>query len=79
MTKITDRFIKLHVITSSPENEVRELYQRVDEIHCFAPAAPEYARIGAASTIDVIGNRYIMVTESTSEIYEALSKIDLLP
>ena len=78
-TKITDYLIKVHTVTSTPGNEVREMYIKADHIYGFAVAAPEYARIGGAATLDVPGDRYIVVTESVDDIYNALSKIDLLP
>ena len=78
-SKVTDRFIKIHVVSSAPGNDVREMYQRVDGIMGFSAAAPEYAKIGGASTVDVPGDRFLVVTESVDDIYNALSKIDLLP
>ncbi len=78
-TKITDRFIKIHAVTNTPGNEVRDVYQLVDTINGFSVAPPEYAKIGAASVVDLHGDRFIYVTENIDEIYNILSTIGSLP
>ncbi len=78
-TKTATRFIKIHIITIKPGNEVHEYYQRVDVITGFGEVPAEYATIGACAAVDLPGGDRCYVKESIDEIYNLLSQVDLLP
>jgi hypothetical protein len=78
-TKVTSRYIKIHIVSSSPGNEVHEYYQRVDMVVGFGEVAPQYAGIGACACVDLPGDARCYVKESVEDIYSMLNQIDLLP
>ena len=69
------QFIQVHCVMNSPGHEVKILSIRADIITSFGPCADDYIKIGATSFIDANGTYY--VTESSDEIQELLSKIEI--
>jgi hypothetical protein len=78
-TKTASRFIKIHIITNKPGNEIHEYYQRVDLIVGFGEVPTEYIAIGACAAVDIPNGDRCYVKESVEEIYNLLNQVDLLP
>ena len=70
------QFIQVHCVMNSPGHEVKILLIRAAVIASFGPCDDEYVKIGAASFVET-HNGTLYVTESSDEIQELLSKIEI--
>jgi len=74
-----DNYIKLTCIRSGPGNDKFTAFVRAGAIVNFAEAAPDYAKIGGAATVDLPNGNYYVVQESVEEILVLLSKVVVDP
>lgn len=67
------KFIKLHIVSQKPGNPLLEAYLRADSIISINKSAEEFAKIGAATSIDnSLGTMY--VSESVDEVHDLLEE-----
>jgi hypothetical protein len=70
---VTSKLIKIHVVSTRPGNPIFKFYVKADRVESVGEAPEEYAKIGAASSLDTAtGTLY--VTENVEDLRAALEE-----
>jgi len=70
---MTTRTIGVHIVSQRPGNPILRFYVRADRIEMIGEAMEDYAKIGAASSIDT-STGTIYVTENIEDLHAALEE-----
>ena len=73
------RYIQAHFVSQAPGNSIDEGYLLAKVVERVVPAQAEYAKIGGASLITILGTGgmgNVLVTESVDDIMAAIEAAD---
>ena len=76
MKSVIDRFILVHSVGSDISHTINQFYQEAFCIDGFGPPKEEHTKIGVGCQIYLRNGQLLMVTETTEEIRDMMSKVN---